>query len=290
MITLITLLGVGGRLVDNHAKFRGKIDHSQPSTYANGCHLGLGEFQPKPCFVNLKSEGPLIYLYGDSHAAQWVPALEIASQSINFKLRILTKSSCPFVSLNLNKNCNRWQKNVLQEISINKPSIVILASLTNAKYFSPLTDQSYSRLWMENFSETITFLNKKTHVVLIEDTPYSLFNTSQCLLIKTSSKCNFKNKESKLTKKIRSFSQNQSVDYLTLNKFFCNYEYCFASNNTFNYFYDNHHISVSLSKSLSTPLGDFLKPKIRPGIWEINAPTHTSTPQRSATALRYGSG
>ena len=260
--TLITLLGVGAILIENHAAFRGTIDHSRPSTYANGCHLTLDEFQPKPCFVNRESDGPLIYLYGDSHAAQWVPALEIASQSINFKLRILTKSSCPFVSLKLNENCNRWQKNVLREISRNKPSVVILASLTNAKYFSPLTDQAYSSLWMENFSETVSFLNEKTQVILIEDTPYSFFDTSKCLLKKISSKCSFKHDESKLTKLMRSFSVKESIDYLTLNKYFCNYEYCFASNTAFNYFFDNHHLSVSLSKSLSSPLGQFLKSKI----------------------------
>jgi hypothetical protein len=260
VVAFLIILFLGWSTINKHqAKYQGKIDHSQPSTYTNFCHLNLDEFKPRPCFINEKSNGPLVYLYGDSHAAQWVPALEIASRSMNFKLRVFTKSSCPYVYLNLNVNCNRWQEYVLHEISKNKPAVVIMASLTNAKYFSPLNNTSYSKLWMQNFENTINILNKKTQVILIEDTPYSLFDTSQCLMNTTSTKCSFKFKESNLTKSIRTFSYANNVNYLALNDHFCDGYLCLASNEIFNYYFDSHHISVSLSKSLGKTLSAYLE-------------------------------
>jgi hypothetical protein len=261
MALLIVLIGVGLTINENKETYRGVIDNSQPSTYANGCHLPLNEFEPGQCYINQNSQGPLVYLYGDSHAAQWVPALQTVSKSLNFKLRILTKSSCPYVNININENCRRWQENVYREVSKNRPSLIILASLTNGKYFTPLNDIYYLKLWNQNFYKTLALFKNKTQILLIEDTPYSPFDTSKCLLDKSSIECNFKFNESRLTKSIRKFSRLNNIDYLSVNINLCNNEICRSSNNRFNYYTDNHHISVSLSEKLSKPFSEYLKQK-----------------------------
>ena len=259
---LIIFIGAREAASQFPSEYQGRIDHSQPSTYENGCHLNLNEYLPKDCFINQNSDGPLVYLYGDSHAAQWVPALEIASKYLNFKLRIFTKSSCPFLNLNLNANCNLWQENVIHEISRNKPAIIILASMTNAKYYSPLNDKSYNLLWEKQFYKTLQFIKGENQVILIQDTPYSLFDTTDCLTRNISSSCNFKFRESKLSKSIREISDVRKINYLSINNYLCPDDSCIASNGQFSYYFDKHHISVSLSKSLSTQLIDYLEPRI----------------------------
>jgi len=258
----IMLIGVGHTINEKQETYQGVIDNSQPSTYADGCHLPSNEYEPRPCYINDESQGPLVYLFGDSHAAQWVPALQNVSKSLNFRLRILTKSSCPYVDINLNVNCRRWQENVYREVNTNRPSVMILASLTNFKYFTPLNDIYYSNLWNKNFYKTLELFKDKTHVILIEDTPYSSFDTSKCLLNNSSTKCAFKFNESKLTKSIRNFSHLKNIDYLSMNINLCSDNLCRASNNRFNYYFDNHHISVSLSEKLSKPFSEYLKEKL----------------------------
>lgn len=65
-----------------------------PRIYADGCHL-------EPADVDVRDEcvygddGPLVLLAGDSHAAQWFPALETLAEDRGYRLASLTKSSCP---------------------------------------------------------------------------------------------------------------------------------------------------------------------------------------------------
>jgi hypothetical protein len=75
-------------------------------------------------------------LLGDSHAAQWFPALEKISTIGKLNLISMTKSSCPAI-LQTVKNawlgrayneCDEWKDNVLKLLDDIRPQYVIISS------------------------------------------------------------------------------------------------------------------------------------------------------------------
>ena len=69
----------------------------KPIVYDDGCHVNYGETKSALCTYGSKKAAKTIILYGDSHAAQWFPALEKLAQEKGFRLISLTKSACPSV-------------------------------------------------------------------------------------------------------------------------------------------------------------------------------------------------
>jgi hypothetical protein len=250
-LTLYAVVGDSGRPSES-------LDRSLPSTYSNGCHLTVEKNEPLPCLYTYNAEFPTIFLVGDSHAAQWVPAIESMDDSYMINFRFLTKSGCPFVLLKLNSDCSQWVSNVLQEIIKNKPTLVILSNLTNGKYLNFYEDRAYSNLWMSNIEPLLQEFSKLTKILIIEDTPYSSFDTSNCLLSHSQGDCGFRFEESYLTSRIRSYAFKNEFLYLSFNDRLCFNSVCKSGDQKINYYRDENHLSVSLSKRFGPELNNYL--------------------------------
>ena len=108
----------------------------KPLIYQNGCHLSYGQSKtPTNCvFGDLKSD-KYVVLFGDSHAAQWFPAIEQWAKIRKLKLFTFTKSSCPAFEIKVPntkgdeaKRCAAFRKSVLARISQLKPEIVVISN------------------------------------------------------------------------------------------------------------------------------------------------------------------
>ncbi len=68
---------------------------SKSPLYDNSCHASTAAISPVICeFGDLQSDSVIVFT-GDSHAAQWFGALEVAARTNHWKLVSMTKSSCP---------------------------------------------------------------------------------------------------------------------------------------------------------------------------------------------------
>jgi hypothetical protein len=82
-----------GPLPENFAL--GAAAASKSPLYDNGCHASTAAINPVICeFGDLQSDIVIVFT-GDSHAAQWFGALEVAARTNHWKLVSMTKSSCP---------------------------------------------------------------------------------------------------------------------------------------------------------------------------------------------------
>ena len=82
-----------GPLPENFAL--GAVAASKSPLYDNGCHGSTATIDPIICeFGDLQSDIVIVFT-GDSHAAQWFGALEVAARTNHWKLVSMTKSSCP---------------------------------------------------------------------------------------------------------------------------------------------------------------------------------------------------
>ena len=72
---------------------------SKSPMYDNGCHASTAGIDPIICeFGDLLSDTVIVFT-GDSHAAQWFGALEVAARTNHWKLVSMTKSSCPVANV-----------------------------------------------------------------------------------------------------------------------------------------------------------------------------------------------
>ncbi len=249
---LKVVLGQGGRPLES-------LDRSLPSTYSNGCHLLPGKHEPLPCINTQNAELPTIFLVGDSHAAQWVPAIESHTHSNDFNFKFLTKSSCPFVLLEMNQDCDQWISNVLEEIIKNPPSLVTISNLTNGKYLNFYDDQAYANFWISRFDPLMQEVSKLSKILIIEDTPYSSIDSSNCLISRSQGDCDFRFKEAQLTSRVRSYALENDFFYWSFSDRLCHNSICKSGDHKINYYRDEHHISVSLSARFGPALNHYLR-------------------------------
>jgi hypothetical protein len=72
---------------------------SKSPMYDNGCHASTAAIDPVICeFGDLQSDTVIVFT-GDSHAAQWFSAFEVAARTNHWKLLSMTKSSCPVANV-----------------------------------------------------------------------------------------------------------------------------------------------------------------------------------------------
>jgi len=101
-----------------------------------GCGLSLAGTQPPLCELGDTDGAVTVALVGDSHAAQWFPALEIIARQRGWKILPFTKDSCIFVdtriiSLHLQREyteCALWREQVIAAIQRARPDLVVVSS------------------------------------------------------------------------------------------------------------------------------------------------------------------
>lgn len=162
-----------------------EAEHDLPRVYADGCHLDLLE-EPSsgPCDYGDREASRTMLLTGDSHAAQWFPALESIATKDGWRLLSLTKSSCPFYDVVAADDemfgrsyveCLQWRDYVARVIENEKPTLVIMSA-----YVPPLEGSHEVARWAAAIDRTLTELDVD-RVVVLGDTPRMPFHVPTCL-------------------------------------------------------------------------------------------------------------
>ncbi len=107
-----------------------------PVIYDDGCHLEQTDTTIPECAFGDPAAATTVVLIGDSHAAQWFPALERLARDRSWRLISLTKSGCTPASITVwNTNykrayteCDAWRAGVLDRVAAERPELVIVAS------------------------------------------------------------------------------------------------------------------------------------------------------------------
>jgi len=169
---------------------------ARPLVYDDGCHANYAQTNSEKCeYADKKSQKTMV-LYGDSHAAQWFPALvEIASRS-GYKLISLTKSACPAVdTVRLDQGgfkmsrCKQWRINSIKRIQEIDPDVLIMSSF---QYFAqPPRFTDREKWWNDGQRKLLTEVkNVSPHLIYLTDTPHPLRDIPACLANYSISKCN----------------------------------------------------------------------------------------------------
>jgi peptidoglycan/LPS O-acetylase OafA/YrhL len=159
----------------------GSAAEELPGNYSGGCNVGLTSTAPPPlrrCVYGDPDGQHTVVVFGDSHAAQWFPAIEAAGRIQGWRVVPVTKSGCPSVDVvNWNsrlsrryRECEAWRSTAADDIVRLRPDVVVIANRAAYKGLDqrPLPLNDYTR----GLAATLDrFTRDQVPVVVLGPTP-----------------------------------------------------------------------------------------------------------------------
>ncbi len=164
-----------------------------PVVYSDGCHLDVTTVTPGDCVFGVSGSSTTVVLIGDSHAAQWFPALERLSEEHGWRLISMTKSACTTADTTVYATilkrayteCDAWRQAVLSRIATLHPSLVVVSNSRSYNMLvngAPVPIAQVPAAWDAAQLRTLAKLaTLATHVLMIGDTPRSNADPPACL-------------------------------------------------------------------------------------------------------------
>ncbi|WP_308796884.1 acyltransferase family protein [Agromyces silvae] len=236
-------------------------EHDNPVVYENGCHRESGSSDPAGCMVGDNGDAPLVALFGDSHAAQWYPALARLAESGTIRLDSNSKSRCASASLPepAYASCSTWRQGVIDRLADTAPDIVILANYASAQVAGspdPGTE------WRDALATTVGKLHESSHVVVMADSPHGRATPAICLSahLDNASACALPRSDA-LDEATRAAEASvPETTYVDLTEYFCNEDVCPTVIGDTLVYRDAHHLTATFSASLSAVLEEAIEP------------------------------
>jgi hypothetical protein len=143
---------------------------------------------PDGCVFGDTTSATTVVLFGDSHAAQWFPAMRLLATRRHWKLVEMSKSSCSAADLPIwhdtlkrtYTECEAFHRSAVARIRSLHPSLVVIGSSFNYRPAQPQADvrAQWGAAWDRTFAE---LGGGGTRVVAIADTPYMGGSVPECL-------------------------------------------------------------------------------------------------------------
>jgi peptidoglycan/LPS O-acetylase OafA/YrhL len=232
-----------------------------PAIYADGCEVDFAQTSPQPCFTG-DPGGQRIVLFGDSHAAQWYPALAKFAKDNHLRLETETKSACPSVAVEVARNgvdysaCDTWRNNVISDLQANPPALVVIANYGNPEFNDK---DNPANQWATGMKQTIGTLTTATKVVVIADTPDLRTSPIVCLSAHlTSAQSCGRPRSLALDSPGRIPGETPAdlagASFVDLTDYFCSATWCPAIVGDTLIYRDSHHITATYSTDLAAVL------------------------------------
>lgn len=116
-----------------------------PVIYADGCNLEYTGVVSPPCVYGDPNGTKRVVLFGDSHAAQWFPAVNQVAQNRKWTLVSLTKAGCPASEVTVlfrndgtpYKDCDTWRAGAINRIVKNEhPDLIVISQRVDYEVLS----------------------------------------------------------------------------------------------------------------------------------------------------------
>jgi peptidoglycan/LPS O-acetylase OafA/YrhL len=248
-----------------------------PVIYSDGCHLDPETTTPGDCVFGDKTSSTTVVLFGDSHAAQWFPALERLAKEHDWRLLSMTKSACtpadvPIWTSLLKRTyteCATWRDAVLRRLEHERPAMVVVSEARN--YILDIDGEQsgvddHEGVWIDGLERTLRrIVDFGASPVLIGDTPRMDIDPPVCLSehVDDASRCatplasavdrRSLNRDAKVARAL-------GITFIDPTPWVCFTDPCIAVNGRFLVFRDTHHLAATYSRALAPRLFPLLPP------------------------------
>lgn len=239
----------------------------QPRLYQLSCHQFFFDSRPGPCFFGSADPSYTVVLIGDSHAAQWFPALENVALQRGWRLVTMTKAACPALDLVLHAQslrrryteCEAWRQGVLEQVQLLRPRLLIL-STSNHYLIDEAERAAGLRRWLQALAPHVATL------AVLRDTPRPGFNPVQCVARARwrgdaeAAACQFDGQAESVWRGRLAAGERAVVTefanarYLDLSAAICNRPRCAVRQGEQMLFADDHHLTARYAAQLAAAL------------------------------------
>jgi hypothetical protein len=242
------------------------VANDEPVIYGDGCHVDTeGVDLPEDCAYGDVDSATVVYLFGDSHAAQWFPAMESLAVDRGWKLVPRTKSACTPVSVAVDNStldreyteCADWRDKVFEELATVQPALIVIAGSDAAPVVDASEGGGLGR-WRNGWGETLERIPDATKVAALTDTPWSFdLAAADCISLHPLADCNddygiefTERRETGIE-----VQQGAGAAVIDTSAWFCVDGQCPVVVGDLLVYRDNHHMTTPYATSLAEVLG-----------------------------------
>ena len=210
-----------------------------------------------------------IMLTGDSHAHQWLDAVQEIALKHDWKLYFLAKVACPFTTAPPTwsgakasgyPQCTEYRKRILKRISLLKPDVLVVGQARGIVSYD-----------IPGFAEMIGKIHGQKDMILLGDNPYPAGGAelrSTCLSRHQDNitRCNLKAREAvsaTYNNQLLTVAKQNGAEMIPVEQWFCSKETCPAVINNIQVYRTGQHITSTyatvLTPCLETELLQALK-------------------------------
>ncbi len=248
-----------------------------PAGYADGCHLDYATVEPPDCLYGSPDGDVSVMLLGDSHAQQWLPALDALARERGWRLRAVTKSACPMVDVSVwnaplkraYRECDEWRARALQLMEDERPELVLVAS---ADMYEVL-DEGGARVaegpggraaedaaWDVGLAAYLRRLAERApRVIVLADTPRVGYDPAECLATRSAIEdCDASRGrmvDADYAAREAQAATAAGVGVVSALDWLCTEEVCALVRGPFLVYRDSHHLTATFAARLGTRLG-----------------------------------
>ncbi|CAN7219565.1 acyltransferase family protein [Mesorhizobium sp. LjNodule214] len=225
-----------------------RLNRDIPVVYATKCHQMEGS-EPTRCLLGDPAGAKTMVLVGDSHAAQWAPALDKIARDHGLRLVSLTKSACPFTRASIGNansalSCAEWRERVLAEIIKLRPELVLTSQSNYGSVPQEQMIEGLRSLWSR-------LAEAGSQIIAIRNTPYVKFDPGDCLSA-TPQKCFTPRSEGEPSNVLAEAAQGQkNARFVDMIDAICGPQLCPAVVGNIIVWRDHHHLTASYSLALA---------------------------------------
>lgn len=232
----------------------------QPEVYADGCHQDSASVDARGCLYG-DSAAPRIALFGDSHAAQWFPAVKAFAEQEGYAVEVYTKSACRSLTMAQSRDgvpyteCSIWRDRVIEHLEDEPPTLVLLSNYSAGSVAMTPGE------WQVGLERTIDRINAP--VAIIADSPDLGATPSICLSANLSdtAPCAVPAAHAlhpELRQVERQVAANRDVEVIDVTPYICG-ENCEPIIGDTLVYRDAHHLTATFVAELAGPVGGQLR-------------------------------
>lgn len=153
-----------------------------PDIYQMNCDAWFKSAEVRPCVLGHRGAPNTAVLLADSIGAQWVGAWEAIFPAPQWRIVVLTKSSCPIVDEDyfypyigkVYEVCRQWRDEALANLGDYSPNVIVVGSSATYEFSN--------RQWIEGSRRVLgRLVAAAEQVVLVSGTPRLAFDGPGCI-------------------------------------------------------------------------------------------------------------
>jgi hypothetical protein len=254
--------------------------HDRSDAYAAGpakenCFSFVPRFPDKTCTFGPPDGSVRVALVGNSHAGEWLPALQRVAGASHWRITTYLASQCSlsevkqvFDTASHSQACLDWVRRTTQRIARAKYDLVVMVNRVSVRVAGTATISASQRFYQRGYESVLrAFAASRTPVLVIRDTPAPGTSVPDCLEAHTGdyTKCDGSRSAwlpgDPTIAAVRTLNDPR-VSSIDLTRYICPSERCPAVIGGVPVYFDGSHLTATYASTLAP----YLAPSLRAGL------------------------